>query len=202
MDGEHRLLRKKRIWAGFCYPNHEADWRIASRFRCGGAEIDTTKLDAEILELTAEGDVEDEIQQASKFKDEIYSAIVKLIKPRLVPATMPTGTASRALPSSDIWIRLPKLTIRYVLKWTPFWDSYDLADHTIPASRWSTSLTSYLCSMLKVIARDAVSGLMLTAANYNEAVAILQKRFGSKQTIISIGIHGHSYGVSGSDIRQ
>jgi hypothetical protein len=38
---------------------------------------------------------------------------------------------------------------------------------------------------LENTARDAISGLILTAANYKEAVEILQKRVGSKQQIIS-----------------
>ena len=40
-------------------------------------------------------------------------------------------------------------------------------------------------SLLEGSAREAVSGLALTAANYHEAIAILQKRFGSRQQIIS-----------------
>ena len=34
-------------------------------------------------------------------------------------------------------------------------------------------------------AKEAISGLSLTEANYAEAIEILQKRFGSKQQIIS-----------------
>ena len=41
------------------------------------------------------------------------------------------------------------------------------------------------CFYLERTARDAISGLTLTAANYKEAVEILQKRFGSRQQIIS-----------------
>ena len=44
---------------------------------------------------------------------------------------------------------------------------------------------NYLRSLLERNARDAISGLTLTASNYKEAVEILQKRFGSKQQIIS-----------------
>ena len=44
---------------------------------------------------------------------------------------------------------------------------------------------NYLRSLLERTAKDAISGLTLTAANYKEAVEIRQKRFGSKQQIIS-----------------
>ena len=34
-------------------------------------------------------------------------------------------------------------------------------------------------------AKDVISGLSLTAANYDDAIAILEKKFGNKQQIIS-----------------
>ena len=34
-------------------------------------------------------------------------------------------------------------------------------------------------------AKDAISGLSLKAANYDDAIAILEKKFGNKQQIIS-----------------
>ena len=40
-------------------------------------------------------------------------------------------------------------------------------------------------TLLEAPAAEAISGLKLTAANYNEAVAILQRRFGTKQLIIT-----------------
>ena len=44
---------------------------------------------------------------------------------------------------------------------------------------------NYLKSLLERSAYDAIAGLTLSDANYVEAVAILQKRFGNKQVIIS-----------------
>ena len=43
----------------------------------------------------------------------------------------------------------------------------------------------YLRSLLQGPALDAVSGLTLTAANYKEAVAVLERRFGNKQQIVA-----------------
>ena len=139
-------------------------------------KLETLKqLDAEMLELTSEDDLENEIQQADEFKDEIYSAIVKL-RPVSVPAPMTATAASRAPPPCDDRIRLPKLSIPPfegdITQWTPFWDSYDSAIYQ------NSSLTgidkfSYLRSLLKSAAREAISGLMLTAANYDKAIAIL-----------------------------
>ena len=86
---------------------------------------------------------------------------------------------------SDSKIKLPKLTIPPfegdITKWTPFWDS---------AIHRNSSLTeinkfNYLRSLLRGTARESVAGLMLTAVNYDEAIAILKKHYGNKQAIIS-----------------
>ena len=139
------------------------------------------QLDAEILELTGEDDLEAEIQQADEFKDGIYTAIVKL-RPGTAPTTPMMAAPPRAPPPPDSRTKLPKLVI------PPFegeiCDSYESAIHR------NTGLTgidkfNYLRSLLKGTARDAVSGLLLTTANYDEAIIILQKRYGNKQAIIS-----------------
>ena len=44
---------------------------------------------------------------------------------------------------------------------------------------------NYLRSLLRGSARDAISGLMLTEANYAEAISVLKRRFGNKQHIIT-----------------
>ena len=44
---------------------------------------------------------------------------------------------------------------------------------------------NYLRSLLNHTAFDAIAGLTLSAANYQQAIEILQKRFGNKQVIIS-----------------
>ena len=86
-------------------------------------------------------------------------------------------------PSADSRIRLPKLTIPSfegdITKWTPFWDSYESAIYH------NTGLTAIdKFNYLRSAAREAVSGLMLTAANYTEAVEILTKCYSNKQAII------------------
>ena len=66
-------------------------------------------------------------------------------------------------------------------QWTSLWDS---------AIHQNTGLNevdkfNYLRSLLKGSARDSISGLMLTEANYTEAISILRHCFGNKQQIIS-----------------
>ena len=44
---------------------------------------------------------------------------------------------------------------------------------------------NYLRLLLQGSALDALSGLTLTAANYKEAVTVLERRFGNKQQIVA-----------------
>ena len=85
-------------------------------------------------------------------------------------------------------VKLPKLVLRKfdgnVTNWITFWDSFESAIHS------NTGLSNvekfnYLTSMLERNAAEAISGLTLTAANYEEAIAILKRRFGNKQQIIN-----------------
>ena len=43
---------------------------------------------------------------------------------------------------------------------------------------------NYLSSVLERSAREAISGLSLTTADYEEAISTLKKRFGGRQKII------------------
>ena len=71
-----------------------------------------------------------------------------------------------------------------ITQWIPFWDLYESA---ILQNSTFTEIDklNYLRSLLKGTSCEAISGLMLTAANYGEAIMILKKRLGNKQAIIS-----------------
>ena len=85
-------------------------------------------------------------------------------------------------------VRLPKLSIKKfngdLVKWTTFWDTFESAVHT-NSSLSSIDKFNYLNSLLESEAAGAISGLTLTAANYDEAVTTLKRRFGNKQLIVS-----------------
>ena len=151
------------------------------------------KLDEEVLDGL--GDAEamgQDIEEADIFRQEIYSAIERLdakfhlsssVSESCGPA--PSGSAPHDTP---IRPKLPDLTLSKfdgdITNWNSFWDSYDTAVHN------NTSLSdinkfTYLKSLVVKSAEDAIEGLALTAANYEEAVAILKKWFGNPQLIIS-----------------
>ena len=82
-------------------------------------------------------------------------------------------------------VKLPKITLPRFngdpVKWTSFWDSYQSAVH----ANSEVDKFNYLRSLLDSSAHNAIAGLTLSSANYQQAIEILRKRFGNKQIIIS-----------------
>ena len=96
------------------------------------------------------------------------------------PIILTTHTTAR--------VKLPKISLPHfrgnLTRWPAFWDSFNCAIHTNDQLSEIDKL-NYLRSLLEGAAYDAIAGLALSVANYGEAVAILKKRFGNRQLIIS-----------------
>ena len=102
-----------------------------------------------------------------------------------------TPTVAAATPPTDVHvnrIRLPKLQLRSfngdLTRWTAFWESFESAVHN-NSELSEVEKFNYLNSLLERSAREAVSGLALTTANYSKAIETLKRRFGCKQLIIN-----------------
>ena len=205
------LPRKKKVRAGHRGSATKTIRRVEEQLTSGSPDVDklsqlqlTLKeklevlkhLDEEILNLVdGEDDIAEEIEQADEFKDSIYNAIVKL--ERCLSAHRHTPGASATPPSaprsavsataSSTRVKLPKLCIQpfngELTAWTSFWESYSSTIHENP-DLTPTDKFTYLRSLLGRAALDAISGLSLTGPNYDEAISVLKKRFGSKQKII------------------
>lgn len=149
------------------------------------------------MELVRGEDLDDEIAQADLYKERIYATLI-LIEKAIGPTTVapaataraPTATSETAHASTPVHsnkVRLPKLTIKpfngKLTAWTPFWDSFRSAIHESPELS-KVNKFNYR-SMVTHSALEAISGLTLTSANYDEAIEILRKRFGNKQLIIN-----------------
>ena len=106
----------------------------------------------------------------------------------MTPAVIEPTVAAPTTPAHGYKVRLPKLTIKpfngKLTAWTPFWDSFNSAIHANPDLS-KVDKFNYLRSMESHSALEAISGLTLTGDNYDEAIEILQKRFGNKQLIIN-----------------
>ena len=142
--------------------------------------------------MTYADEVAGETEQSDEFKDGIYHVLVK-IDHILLPATTTAVTTPFPAPvshtcSASSEMKLLKLMIQpfsgKLTEWTPFWESFYTVIHNNPALTL-TEQFNYLWSLLKYTALDAIAGLLLSAANYQEAILILQKCFGSKQHIIA-----------------
>ncbi len=178
-------------------PEVEVDFSKLMRLKLSLQEkLDTIKkLDEEILELTDDEKVE-EIQLADGYKEEVYSRMVrveeKCASMSTPPAPVETGgsidmSGSRSGTHTQR-IKLPKLTLRAfngdITTWTTFWDCFESAVH-LNSELSEIDKFNYLKSLLERTAREAISGLTLTSANYHEAVSILKRRFGNRQQIIA-----------------
>lgn len=139
-----------------------------------------------------EAAIADEIKQADEYKEAMYAAMISIEK--LINPVAPPTAARRmdehigGASGPSLRARLPKLTLRSfdgdITKWPSFWDSFE---STIHGNEELSDIDkfNYLKSLLEHTAKDAISGLTLTTVNYQEAVEILKRRFGSKQQIIS-----------------
>ena len=111
--------------------------------------------------------------------------------PPFIPNWLPGGQLPAGLESSTTsvpQVRLPKLSIRRyngdLTKWLPFWDSFKSSVHDNPTLSVIDKFV-YLTSLLESVAADAIAGLSITSANYEEAISTLKKRFGNQQSIVN-----------------
>ena len=71
-----------------------------------------------------------------------------------------------------------------LMKWPTFWDSYEYAIHN-NLDLSDVDKFNYLRSLLEHSTYNAITGLTLSTAHYQEAVETLHQSFGNKQMIIS-----------------
>lgn len=153
-------------------------------------------MDAEVIELIEEEEaLTNEIQQADTYRESIHSYLLRIeaalgtpaATPPIGRATLPTAGETVTAPTSTT-AKLPRLKLKAfagdLTQWTLFWQSFEAAVHS------NTSLTpvekfNYLNSVVEGTAQEAIAGLSLTAANYEQAVTTLKKHFGSKQKIVN-----------------
>ncbi|KAL9955950.1 hypothetical protein ACROYT_G037357 [Oculina patagonica] len=160
------------------------------------------KLDKEILNIlvqiegVSDDEIAEEVQRAGDTRGEIKALSTSLSdlvsrKSRVQDQDSDLATNHSGLNVNNESphvnnVRLPKLeTKRFtgkVEEWQEFWDSFKSAIHTnsklSPVEKFS-----YLRGLLVGAARTSIAGLSLTAANYEAAIDILQRRFGRKVAI-------------------
>ena len=89
------------------------------------------------------------------------------------------GSSEGAGPSSGTLskAKLPKLDLPVfkgdITEWTTFWDMYESAVHS-NSNLSSVQKFIYLRTLLSYSAKDAIAGLTLSDANYDEAIKVLK----------------------------
>jgi len=85
-------------------------------------------------------------------------------------------------------VKLPKLDFKKfsgeLLLWPEFWDSFDSAIHS-NLSLSPVDKMNYLKAKLDGEGAEVKSGLVLTNVNYEEAIRLLQERYGQNEIIIN-----------------
>lgn len=167
------------------------DDKLSQLKLCLDEKLQTLKqLDAEIVELVPEEELEAEITGADECKERIFSALTRIDKALRRPTDPPRAPlpVTATSPPLSNKVKLPKIALpRFggnLLEWPTFWDSYASAIHD-NRDLSDVDKFNYLRSLLERTAYDAIAGLTLSSANYAEAIGILKKRFGDQQLIIS-----------------
>ncbi|KAL9976468.1 hypothetical protein ACROYT_G013775 [Oculina patagonica] len=167
-------------------------------------------LDNKIVDLVDDSKIEETVSESCDFQSAIQACIVDLetaidaktnegksqegqgaildSQSSNNSSLQTSGTHSSGSTNIATHAKLPKLELKKFsgnpIYWHPFWESFESAIDK------NTSLNDvdkfqYLKSLLEGPAAQTISGLTLTSSNYSHAVELLNKRFGSKQVIIS-----------------
>ena len=154
-----------------------------------------TKLDEEILELLADDDIEDEIEASENLQVMIQTKIseIDVMMKRAADVKekkekeKETPKAAAPIVTEAEEMKLPKFEVPEFRgdpkEYRAFWEAFEVA----VGNKTKLSKVSKFTYLKKYLGGDAatsIRGLELTDANYDEAVAILKKRFGNKQVII------------------
>lgn len=143
-------------------------------------------------------DLEHEIETTEDYKQRVISLksrALRMIRRKEAQSQSQATTQHRVSDASSAnslahrqSVKLPKLIIdKYngdVSRWLEFWSQYETAVHTNDA-RCKREKFTYLKTYLSGPAAKAVAGPMLTDANYDSAITLLQSRFGRKDLVIS-----------------
>ena len=96
--------------------------------------------------------------------------------------TVPRASSAAAHPT--VMAKLPMLALKHfhgtLTGWSPFWGLYKTAVHN-NSSLSNTKKFTYLQTLLVGRAKEAISGLAITNANYSVAIEILEHRFSDKE---------------------
>ena len=156
-----------------------------------GKQRTLNELDTKILNEIKIEEIEKEIEDNEAVVIRITEAKEKIeqaIRANSANRHEVSNTSGNDGAANSTSTRLPKLQLTHfkgdVTKWRSFWDCFKAAVHSNQAIS-KIDMYNYLNSLLEGPAARAIQGLALTEANYNNAIELLQARFGKPQQVIS-----------------
>ena len=155
------------------------------------------ELEAEIVESAAiQEAISDKISQITSVLDAMTTPTLSASAPVFVPSEQPPMLKPPVVTTHREHVsRLPKLHLPTFsgdpLTWQSFWDSFEAAVHSNSVLD-DVQKFNYLRAQLHDEASHAISGFTLTSANYQQAVSLLQERFGQTHKIV----HAHMRALS------
>ena len=144
-------------------------------------------LNLNILESLKDDDsIEREIEECGDYQKNILETLAEIddaLDTLSKTAIDERSKADSLRPDMKCAAKLPKLVLKPfsgdVLEFQEFWESFESAIHKKDDLDGLTKF-NYLRSLLSSEAASTIGGLSLTAENYDEAVTLLQSRFGNK----------------------
>ena len=167
-------------------------WKLVLTDKLGVLE----KYDEEIMSyMSDEDEIEKEIFDSSQVRGDMQKMILR-IETKLGTSCsvndVTVSTSSRTARSA----KLPKLTLKSfggnVIEFQSFWDNSKAAVHDNNTLEKITKF-NYLKSYLYGTALSTISGLSLTGDNYDEAVKMIEDRFGNKQVLINTNVNKYGF---------
>ena len=156
------------------------------------------KLDDQILELTDNDSIVNEIEEAGNIPAEVHETSLRIDQVLIDNksdkpdhnVSISSGVVSEASTSCGTKhvARLPKLVLKKfkgeACQWQTWWDCYNSAIHTNPELT-DVDRFNYLKGLLEDGALSTIQSLPLTAANYKTAIDLLTERFDRTSVIVS-----------------
>ena len=194
----HRLVVKNAIAknkelippAGTPVPNEVKPKLISFKNTLLRKRNDLETIDADILgALKKDEEIEKEILEREEIEQEIddYLSFVDNALAEVREANSPSQRQS-SQERHEEKVKLPKLSLATFngdpTNWTSFWDSFK---STIGDYRGLSKIDKlkYLVNSLTGVAAQTLTGLQISNDSYDEAIELLEKRFGNKQVIIT-----------------
>ena len=141
-------------------------------------------LNEKIENLLESSALEKDIVERSELEEAIEEIICRINK----ITDLRNVNVERSTPQRTANVKLPKLSLSLFdgnpTEWITFWDSFQSTVHEHPQLS-KVDKFKYLQKSLTGNAAHTIAGLQITNENYDEAIDLLEKRFGNKQIIIS-----------------